>query len=142
METLRARAFVYDRLSSDATLMNLIGNRLYQWGKAPEGTPFPYVEYGPYADTPGVTMSGTVFDSAVRLQVKVWGSNSPQSVLEAVMDRIRLLLDRQKGSITNGEILTCNYIGSPPLPPDVKASGIYDQLLSEYQLYVQQTVFA
>lgn len=91
---------IYGILSGDATLTNLVGDRIFT-ENATQETPNPCIVYTE-TGTPNATKSGVSTLDEIMLQVDVYG-DTPQS-RNTVGSRVRFLLDRYAGTI-NGVVI-------------------------------------
>jgi hypothetical protein len=132
MEAITAERWLYQVLSGDTELTALVSNRVFG-SIAPKDTPFPYVIYQVQAgsDVQGVGTARIMSD----LVVVVKGVDRAQSFasLEAIADRIDVLLQGVHGS---GGVL-----GSVRLQPLTMVEVIdeiqYRHLGGIYQVYAQ-----
>lgn len=138
IETTLVESFIYDKLSSDATLTAAVGGRIYSY-VAPARTATPYVVFN--AQSPGFDVMG-VGTARVMLnclyQVKVVVQDASFSKATDAANRIDALLHGAMGYPSGGEVLGCVREG--PLAYAEVSDGIeYRHLGGLFRIWVQET---
>lgn len=106
IETLRVDQWLYERLSGDTTLSNLVGGRIYAY-LAPQDATLPFVLYSHQAghDVRGVGPARIM--TSLVYQVKAVGQGGSFGPLKAIADRLDTLLQGASGSVVDGTVLMC-----------------------------------
>lgn len=138
IETTLIEAWIYNRLSTDATLTTAVGDHIYSY-VAPATAATPYVVFN--AQSPGLDVMG-VGTARVMLnslyQVKVVVQDASFNGATAAANRIDALLHGATGTPTGGQVLGCVREG--PLAYAEVSDGIeYRHLGGLYRIWVQET---
>lgn len=132
METITVERWLYQVLTGDTELTNLVGDRIYST-IAPLDAAFPYVVYQTQAgsDVQGVGTARIMSD----LSMVVKGVDQGQSFvnLEAIANRIDAVLHGAQGS---GGVLGCVRV-QPLAYVEIVDSIQYRHLGGIYQIYAQ-----
>lgn len=106
IETLRVDQWLYERLSGDTTLSNLVGGRIYSY-LAPQDAVLPFVLFSHQAghDVRGVGPARIM--TSLVYQVKAVGQGHSFGPLKAIADRLDTLLQGASGSVVDGTVLMC-----------------------------------
>lgn len=107
IETARALLWVYETLANDATLADLVDDRIYD-GLAPEGSAFPYVVYSFQAGTDTVVIGAARILNRGLYLVKAVAETQSYSGPTQIADRVDELLQAANGSTVDGLILGVN----------------------------------
>lgn len=107
IEVARGLLWIYEKLANDATLADLVDDRIYD-GIAPEGAAFPYVVYSFQAGADTVVVGAArVLNSGLYL-VKAVAETQSYSGPAEIADRIDDLLQAASGAADDGLILGAN----------------------------------
>jgi hypothetical protein len=131
-----ADRWLYDRLTNDATLMNLV-TAVYS-DIAPEDAVYDFVLMS-LPNQGGVSRqtanADRVYDS-LRYLIRVVGETESYGALDAAASRIETLLHKASGVTSNGQVLACTY-EEPFRMPEVDGSRQFRYLGGYYRLLVQ-----
>lgn len=136
MEIVYADQWLFAKLSGDATLTSLVGNRIKSY-LAPAGTAFPYILYNWQGGTDVMVVgSYRVFNTGL-YQVKAVGQGDSMSNIWPVAHRIDEVLHRASGTVTGGIILAC--VREQPIAYVENSDGIrYNHLGGIYRVLCQK----
>lgn len=88
------QAAVYVRLTSDTLLMSMVEG---VFDSVPEGTPYPYVKFGSWIETPDNAHGR--FGRRALMTLDVWSAYDGYGEVNTIMGRLDELLDQQPLSI-------------------------------------------
>lgn len=135
IETTLVDAWLYTKLSSDATITSLVAARIYGYTAPPTPT-FPYIIFNHQGSADVSAVGGyRIFNSGV-YQVKAVAQSTSAATAKTIADRIDTLLQRAYGTVTGGYVLGC--VREQPLVYVEITNGIqYRNLGGLYRIYVQ-----
>lgn len=137
IEVVYADQWLYSKLSTDATLISLVGTRIYSY-VAPAGTLTPFVVYA-YQGGQDIAEVGNyrIFNSGL-YQVKAIGQGLSMAAIAPIAHRIDALLQRASGSVAGGSILAC--VREQPISYLELSNGVrYNHLGGIYRIIVQES---
>lgn len=142
METIRARQWVYERLTQDTGaggVSTLTGGNIYRMGHV-AGDPSLYVVIQEVTAEDHSPLGQVIIYVDVTVQISVWGRKLSPFTLGAVMDRIHARLHSATGTTTGATIdaVTRAQILPVPVSDDDRALG-WDRVDVEYDLVLRET---
>lgn len=136
-EPSRARAYVWDVLHGDATLLALLAGGVHI-GVAPDGAQPPYATLHVASAPDHTTANGVRVWSDPLVQVTLTGTLAQGATVEAAADRADTLLARTSGtSSRGGAILACVREDTQVLEPVAPDGTRYQQWHLEYRVPTQ-----
>jgi hypothetical protein len=75
-------------LSQDSGISGIVGERIYEYGMAPKGTPKPYITWFIITGQPNNNLSDPPPDDNYVIQVDIWSSSSNVELRNLVRDAI------------------------------------------------------
>lgn len=98
---------VFAALQASSSVIDLIGDRIYRHGEAPEGVADPYVTWFVVAAPPENTLDGAPRVDRFEIQVDCWGDNSGtgDAGVEELAQLVRDVLEvdhHMTGIVVNG----------------------------------------
>jgi len=133
-ELTASETWLYSVLAGDATLADLIADRVSEW-PAPRDMAYPLVTYQFQNghDTPGV--SGVRIMTHETYLIRAIGRGGSYTDLKPIAKRIDELLQRESGATADGQVLSC--VREQPYKLTYVDSGIfYKELGGFYHLQV------
>lgn len=127
-----ASQWLQSRLTADAQLQTLVGERIYLW-RAPEGSAYPVVVYQPMTAVDTLGNGAQRVLVSARYMVKAIAAGS-YSVAKSIADRIDAILTQQQGAVTGAYVAGCHRTNPLETPPDVVGSVPYYSLGGLYRV--------
>lgn len=136
MKTLVTDRWIYGILSVDATLVGLVGSRIYR-GMAPLNATFPCVVFFYMPGGQDVRGTGTynIMVSGYWVIKAIDRNNSPASA-GTIADRIDTLLHGQSGAVSGGAVLAC-VRDEPVSFTELVDGALYQHVGGMYRIYAQ-----
>lgn len=130
-----ADAFLYEKLSGDATLTGLVGSRIYA-DVAPKVATYPFILFSLVNGTPtrGVGPAVIWFDEL--WQVAAVDDGRGYETCGEIIDRVRAVLDASSGTLDDGTVVACMEVGYFRFSA-VEHGVVYKTLGLEFRVFSQ-----
>lgn len=136
IEIMRVSEWLYETLSSDATLTALVADRMYD-GIAPQAATFPYITFNWQGGADVSAVGGIRIMNNGLWQVKAVVNETSYATILPIADRVDQVLQRASGAVSDGIILAC--VREQPLALIENSNGVqYRHLGGLYRIYVQE----
>jgi len=134
-EVLLVDRWLYELLTSDSTLVGLVGGRVYGYLGEQDGA-LPYVLYS-YQGGHDVRGNGpTRFMVSLLYQVKVVGVGASFQPLREIADRLDRILQGASGTVSGGRVLVC--VREQPINfPEVDNGVVYRHVGGLWRIHAQ-----
>ena len=153
MEPKRAVTWVLNRLRADTSgptsLTGLGCTGVYEAGFLPAaGVAYPFLVVQDTMSRDVKTRDGTVIFVWVHVMAKVYGRGTPRVVMEAIMERVDSLLDKQTvtlpatlpatATLPAADILAVWRDRHVPLPPEEEGGVVFPVMATIYNVQVRE----
>lgn len=137
-ELLAADEYVYKRLTEDTALNALIGVRVFE-GKAPEGTPSPFIVFHTEAPSlrSGVGGRSIIFHRPLHV-VQARTEGEDYSVLEPICERIQAVLHGEYVITLRGCLVTGSVLENAIKRPVYESGQAWVVMGGRYRVFVSR----
>jgi hypothetical protein len=134
IETARAFQWLYETLTGDSQLQQLVGDRVYRF-VAPPRAEMPYIVFQFQAGRDVEVVGATRILSQIVCVVRVVGLATAYATLKTIADRVDAVLQAASGEAGDGYVYACTR--EAPLDfPEADGMQLYQHVGGQYRLLV------
>lgn len=131
-----ANQYVYGKLMGDATLVGLVGGRVYA-DVAPESAEWPLVTFQPLAAPVTLANGGNKVLAQITYRIKAIGKGTSFAPIAAVADRFDVCLGQASGSY--GGCFAQSILEAEIYLPELVSGVLYRHLGGDYRIDIYQS---